>query len=162
MTNAAVKTANAELNLTLTRVFDAPREAVFRAWTDPAQVAKWLGTRDVRLEVTDFDVRVGGAYRFVAHHEDGRAPAMRGIYREIAPPERLSFTWVWEQPNADGPPSIGHETLVTVTFKSLGQRTEMTLRHEKFDNEDFRDGHDKGWTASFDKLAEFLAAARRI
>lgn len=155
MTIAAAKAENAELSVTLKRLFDAPREAVFRAWTEQAQVAKWFGLRDVRLEITEFDARVGGKYRFICRHADGRAPVVRGSYREVTPYDRIAFTWAWEQPNPPG--GVGQETLVTVTFKSVGQRTEVTLHHGDFSDADFRHAHEQGWTVAFERFGEALA-----
>ena len=140
-------------SLVLTRAFDARREAVFRAWTDPAQVARWLGPRTVKADVKTMDPRPGGNYRIAMHRADGGVSTVQGTYREVVPPERLSFTWAWE--DEAGKP--GHETVVTVTFREIGNRTELTLRHELFDTRAARDDHGQGWTASFDTMTEVLA-----
>ena len=153
----------AGFTLTITRVFDAPREAVFQAWIDPAQIARWIGPRSIRAEVKQMDARPGGTYRIFMHgRETGQVNIVRGTYREVVPPERLVFTWGWEDTGADraagGPPPLtGPETVVTLTFRAMGKQTEMTLRHEGFATEQSRDSHNVGWTGSFDKLAEALA-----
>lgn len=151
----AAARADAAPSLTLTRVFDAPREAVFKAWTDPVQVAQWKGPRGVRAEVKQFDARAGGGYRVAMHGTPNGTMVVRGVYREFLPPERLVFTWAWE----DGTETqrTGHESLVTVTLRAVGGRTELTLTHENFESAESRDNHGYGWTGSLDKLTEFLA-----
>ncbi len=145
--------SDADRTLVLSRVFDAPREAVFRAWIDPAQIARWIGPRSVKAEIVAMDARAGGVYRIAMHHEKGGVSTVEGVYREVAVPERLVFTWGWQDDS--GKP--GHETVVAITFKAIGEKTEMTLRHERFENKTRRDSHKQGWTGSFDKLAEILA-----
>lgn len=148
-----------DLAIAITRTFDAPREAVFAAWTDPTQFSRWLGPGDIQAEVVALDPRVGGAYRIVMHRVPGGGhSAVRGTYREVEPPSRLVFTWAWEE-DAETHPA-GHETLVTLTLRALGNRTELTLRHERFDSEKSRDSHNHGWNACFDKLAQYLEPGR--
>jgi uncharacterized protein YndB with AHSA1/START domain len=146
-----------DLALVITRSFDVPRERVFDAWLDAAQIAKWIGPRSVRAETMELSQKVGGCYRIHMRGVDGsNGPVVAGIYREIVRPERLVFTWSWETAHSQGMP--GGETVVTLIFRERGGKTEMTLRHEGFTAKDSRDSHDKGWNGSFDKLAEVLAA----
>src|SRR5579862_776151 len=77
---------------TISRVFDAPRELVWKAWTDPKQMAKWWGPKVMKTPVCEMDVRLGGAYRIVMRAPDGIDYPVKGIFREIKPPERLVFT----------------------------------------------------------------------
>jgi uncharacterized protein YndB with AHSA1/START domain len=146
------------IELTVTRRFDAPPAEVFEAWTDPARIGRWIGPRGVSGEAKQMELRPGGAYAIAMHLPSGPIKTVRGIYREIRAPERLIFTWAWD--GEDGKP--GHETLVTITFRALGQgsgaATEMTFLHQRFAETAARDSHQNGWTGSFDKLAEFLAA----
>lgn len=151
----AAAARKADLTLVVTRTFDAPREAVFKAWTDPAQIARWIGPRSVKAEVKQMDARPGGAYRIAMHGQSGAINIVAGVYREVVPPERLVFTWAWEDDGAAH--KKGHETVITITFKAVGRKTEMTLRHERFDNKASRDSHGQGWAGSFDKLADLLA-----
>jgi uncharacterized protein YndB with AHSA1/START domain len=146
---------DADLSLTLTRILDAPRDAVFRAWVDPAHIARWIGPRSIKAEVDKMDARPGGAYRMVMHGPTGETYTVRGIYRELAPPERLVFSWAWEAETS----RPRHETVVTINFRAVGDKTEMTLRHEWFESKEARDNHDHGWSGSFDKFAEVLAGA---
>src|SRR5437763_5514094 len=99
--------------LTVTRVFDAPREVVFAAWTDAEQAAQWWGPQGFTTISCDMDVRVGGAYRACMRSPEGTIHCRRGIYRELVPPERLVFTFAWEKGGVEG---HGPETVVTVTF----------------------------------------------
>jgi uncharacterized protein YndB with AHSA1/START domain len=148
-----------DLAIAITRTFDAPREAVFAAWTDPAQLTQWLGPGEVRAEVQAREVRTGSAYRIVMHGIPGGGHyVVRGVYREVEPPSRIVFTWAWEEDAATH--RAGHETVVTVTLRALGDRTELTLRHERFDSTQSRDSHDHGWNGCFEKLAQFLKPGR--
>ena len=148
--------SDSELMLVMTRVFEAPAERVFDAWLDPAQIGKWIGPRTVRPEVTGLEAKKGGRYRITMHGPDGTGPTVGGIYRDIARPERLVFTWMWETGHPMG--MAGQETLITLTFRALGRtKTEMTLRHEFLQSLETRDSHRHGWEASFEKLGEMLA-----
>jgi uncharacterized protein YndB with AHSA1/START domain len=145
--------SDAGRSLSMTRRFAAPREAVFAAWTDPAAIARWIGPRSIKAEVKSMVAKPGGTYRIAMHGSDGRIMNVGGVYREVVPPERLVFTWAWE----DDAGKPGHETLVTLTFRANGGATEMTLLHERFDDKATRDHHGEGWKGSFDKLEEVLA-----
>jgi uncharacterized protein YndB with AHSA1/START domain len=155
MANTAARENESAFALVLTRRFEVPREAVFRAWTDAAQMAQWIGPPGIRAEVKAMDPRLGGSYRIAMHGEDsGKTWVVGGVYREVIPPERLVFTWTWEE---DGPAHrAGHEMLVTVILKAKGRGTEMTLRHEQLDSETSRDSHAHGWGGSLDRLSEVL------
>jgi uncharacterized protein YndB with AHSA1/START domain len=141
---------SASTTLIMTRRFDAPPERVFNAWLDPKQLAQWMGPRGVQAEATRLDARVGGGYAITMHTPDKSNPQVNGTYKEITRYTRLVFTWVWT--------GDMQETLVTLTFKAVGKATEMTLEHTGFPNSDRRDRHNDGWTGSFDKLADLLAA----
>lgn len=144
---------SAERELVITRVFDAPRHLVFKAWTEPEHIAHWRGPKGYTTTVIDMDLRPGGAYRYRMRSLDGTDRWLRGVYREIAEPERLVFTYAWE--DEDGRPR--HETLVTVTFEELDGKTRLTLRHSLFESVTARDSHQGGWSSSLERLAEYLA-----
>lgn len=150
MANAAVKSA--DLSLTLTRLIAAPLARVWHAFTDPAEASKWLGPEGWTGTYKSDNMNVGGAYTIEMRHRDGRASTATGTFREIVPMSRLVYTWAWL--GDDGKP--GHETLVTVTFKAVGAKTELTLHHEGFETVDARDSHNGGWTGCFDKLVKFI------
>ncbi len=136
-------------SLRLTRVFAAPRDAVFRAWTEAEQMKRWFCPHvhwGVEVEV---DARAGGAYRIAMHDTDsGPSHVARGTFREVRPPERLVFTWRW----ADDAP----QTLVTVEFRDLGGKTELTLTHEALPTAEQRQMHEHGWTCCLDRLGKVL------
>ncbi len=140
-----------EITLNLKRTFKAPREKVFRAWTDPEELKKWWGPEGYSTPSAEVDLRVGGKYRFgMMKLPDGEIFYLSGTYREVRPPERLVYTWLWE-----GNPERG-ETLVIVEFRDLGTTTEVILTHERFPDEKVRDDHNKGWNGCLDRLAKVL------
>jgi len=141
--------------LTITRTFDAPREVVFAAWTDAKQAAQWWGPRGFTTISCEMDVRVGGAYRACMRSPEGALHCRRGVYREIVRPERIAFTFAWEDASGD----LGHETLVTVTFAEQGAKTLLTLRQATFESVARCDDHRRGWTSCLERFAEYLAAA---
>jgi uncharacterized protein YndB with AHSA1/START domain len=149
--------ANEEQELVLTRVFDAPRELVFNAWTDPKQVAQWWGPRGFTNPVCDLDVRPGGAIRIHMRAPDGTVYPMTGVYNEVVEPERLVFTSA--ALDADGNPMF--EVLTTVIFAEQGGKTKQIMRARVIKTTaqaaPYIAGMEQGWTQSLERLAEFLA-----
>ena len=141
--------------LQITRTFPAPREDVFRAWTDPQAIVKWFAPTDQYVtRVPAFDLREGGAYRIEMRLDD-KVHTVAGVYREIRPPEKLVFTWRWESAPDEGDAG---ETIVTVVLLDLGKRTtELRLTHERFASDAARDEHEKGWTGCLDRLGNFVS-----
>jgi uncharacterized protein YndB with AHSA1/START domain len=146
---------SSEHTLRMSRVFDAPREEVFRAWTDPVELARWWGPGEFTCPQADVDLRPGGAYRLVMQPAEGEAMVLGGTYRDVQPPERLVYTWKWESGWPD--PT---ELVVTVEFRDLGERTEVLLEQEGFANDDGRAANTWGWESGLDKLAAQLESAR--
>jgi uncharacterized protein YndB with AHSA1/START domain len=146
-------TAASERELVVTRVFDAPRRLVFRAWTDPVHAARWWGPAGFTLLSCEMDVRPGGAWRRCMRSPEGSLHWKRGVYREIAEPERLVFTYADE--DADG--RVGHETLVTVSFAEEDGKTRLTLRQAVFDSAEACAAHEGGWTSCLERSARYLA-----
>ena len=140
-------------DLTITRVFDAPRELVFKAWTDAGQGNQWSAPRRFTVAAFENELRPGGTWRLGMRSPEGEELWVGGVYREIVRPERLVMTHAWQ--GLDGTP--GHETLITVTLAANGGRTEMTFRQTGFDSVAERDGHRDGWSECFDRLDEQLA-----
>ena len=149
--NAA--TESAERELLITRVFNAHRSLVFKAWTEPQHLVHWWGPQGFTLPSCTMDLRPGGTYRICMRSPEGVDHWLQGIYREIMEPERLVFTYAFE--DATGKP--GHETLVTVTFAELGEKTKLTVHQAVFESVTVRDAHRGGWTSSLECLAEYLA-----
>jgi uncharacterized protein YndB with AHSA1/START domain len=138
--------------LVLIRVLDAPREQVFRAWTDPGRVAQWWGPQGFVTTWCEMDIRPGGAYRFCMRSPAGTDHWKRGVYREIIAPERVVFTFAWE--DANGRP--GHETLITVELEAVGKRTRLTLRQAVFETVERCEDHRTGWTSCLERFAAWL------
>jgi uncharacterized protein YndB with AHSA1/START domain len=145
-----------ETEVVITRLFDAPRELVFRAWTDPELLAHWPGPKGFTATSDKFDCKPGGVYRTCLHAPDGTDHWVRGTYLEVQPPERLVFTHAWER--GDGQPVP--DTVVTVTFDDMGGQTRMRFHQAVFEGRTSRDGHAGGWNESFDRLETFLEEAR--
>jgi uncharacterized protein YndB with AHSA1/START domain len=142
--------------LRLVRNFDASRERLYAAWTDRDQFAQWFGPQGVDTVYCDLDVRAGGAWRLLGQGGDGQRYAVSGIYREVKPPERLSFTWAWHEKGDHDMPR-GHETTVTLEFKARGAKTEMIMTQTRFADTDSVAAHNRGWTSAFGKLDALLA-----
>jgi uncharacterized protein YndB with AHSA1/START domain len=144
------------LALVITRIFDAPRELVYKAWSEPARMAQWMGPRGFTTTVVKMDARPGGTYRFHMRGPDGADHWQQGVYREIVEPERLVCTYAWA--DAAGNPTRP-ETLLTLTFEDLGGKTKLTLHQAVFESVTARDLHQGGWTSSLERLGEYLATA---
>jgi uncharacterized protein YndB with AHSA1/START domain len=154
MVNDGSTTVSAERKLTIVRVFDAPRDLVFKAWTEPERVQQWMGPGGFACPDFAMEPEVGGEWHTRIKSDDQNLAA-RGRVLAFDPPERLSFTFGWDEP--DGTP--GREMIVTITFAETGGKTEMTFHQEVFDDKADRDGHNDGWSQSFDKLEAYLATA---
>lgn len=150
--------AGAAHELRITRIFEAPRRLVFRAWTDPEQMGRWAAPPGVQRVEGASDTRVGGAYSACMVSPDGQEHRVHGVYREIVEPEKLVMTHGW----LDAQRRPGHMTLVTVTFEELGpKRTRMEFVQTGFDSLASRNGHEGGWNGSFDQLVALLAEEQR-
>lgn len=144
--------------LVIERVFAAPRRLVFRAWTDPEQLARWWGPTGFTAASVTANVTEGGRWRTcIRSAADGVEYWAQGVYREIVEPERLVFTFAWDA--GDGTP--GNETLVTVTFTEEDGKTTMDFRQAGLSSEEDRDSHHSGWSECFDDLTAYLSRARR-
>jgi uncharacterized protein YndB with AHSA1/START domain len=143
-----------ERTLVLTRVFDAPRNVVFSAWTEPERAAHWWGPQGFAILSCRMDVRTGGSWRVQMRSQEGTRHVKSGVYREIVPPERLVFTWAWD--DEQGLP--GHETLVTILLEAEGRRTRLTLHQAVFETMSARDMHRGGWTSCLERFADYLTA----
>jgi uncharacterized protein YndB with AHSA1/START domain len=148
-----------EREVVITRVFDAPREIVFKAWTDPKQMKAWYGPKMFTNTVCELDVRVGGAWRIVMRGPDGAEYPGGGVYREIVKPERLVFTS--EATDKDG--KVILKGLATATFAEEGGKTKLTLRMRATAMVDYAvaylAGMEAGWAQSLERLAEVLGKA---
>jgi uncharacterized protein YndB with AHSA1/START domain len=140
--------------LVITRIFDAPRSLVFKAWTEPEHMVNWFGPRGFTSKVLKNDLRPGGAYRIHMRGPDGDDHWSQGVFREVVPPERLVMVGSWA--DADGKPTRP-ETTLTLLFEDVGGKTRLTLHNAVFESVTARDLHEGGWSTSLDCLAEYLA-----
>src|SRR5271156_371921 len=145
-----------ETKLEIRRMFSAPREKVFEAWTQREKLEKWM-CRDNpanSTRYTAFDVRPGGMNCMEITRAEGPAYHLRVTFREIQPPEKLVFAWAWERFSPTGDKNeVQDETLVTVEFKARGNFTEVFLRHENFATVEQCDRHNSGWNGCLTLLA---------
>lgn len=138
-----------DLTLLLTRVFDAPRGLVYRAWTE--HMNAWAAPAGFTIPESEGDVRPGGAWRTTMRAPNGDEYRLGGVYRELVGDELISFTHVWDE---DGTP--GQETIVTAHFADEGGGTRLTFKQRGFRNIESRDSHAGGWSECFDRLDDFL------
>ncbi len=151
--NSGTATAS-DQELVITRVFDAPRELVWKAWT--VDMAKWSAPRGFTMPVSEGDVRPGGKWRAMMKTAEGKELWLGGEYHEVAPPERLVFSHQWDSDKA----KPGAESVVTVVLVEISGKTEMTFTQTGFTSTESRDGHKDGWTECFDILDELFAAEK--
>ncbi|WP_331236385.1 SRPBCC family protein [Natronorarus salvus] len=149
-----------EYDLTIERTFDAPRDAVWAAWTDPEEVAEWWGPEGFTVPRCEMDVRSGGTYRIDMRAPDGTIYPDEGEFHEVVEPDRLVFT---SRAFEDDDGSYGLEVDNTVTLVERDGRTTLTLEAEVVRATDevrgALSGMEEGWNGSFEKLAESIAAS---
>jgi uncharacterized protein YndB with AHSA1/START domain len=139
--------------LTLTRLFKAPRERVFTAFTSTDSISQWFGCGHVKVISCTADFCVGGSFRIEARGlESEEAFSITGVYREITPPAKVAYTWTYPE----DPDWAGCESLVSVEFKAIGDQTELTLTHTGFPSAESHGNHSVGWGACLDKIDSLL------
>ena len=136
--------------LEITRLFDAPPARVFGAWLNREEWQTWIGPEGMNCEVPLLEPRIGGRYRIIMRLSDGRVSPVAGVFKIIEAPRTIAFTWAWE-----GDPS--RKSLVTITLRAKGDKTELTLRQEGLGSVSNRDDHGKGWNSTLNKLVAYLA-----
>jgi len=157
--------ATAATELVIERVFDAPRELVWNAWTDPELFMRWWGPKGYTCPSCQIDLRVGGTYLNCMRSPEGQDYWSTGVYREIVPLERIVYTDSFADEKGNVVPASHYgmtgdfplEMLVTVTFEDVGGKTKMTMTHAGLPAGEDKEGAQQGWSESFDKLAEVLA-----
>jgi uncharacterized protein YndB with AHSA1/START domain len=127
---------------------------VFQALAESDQLAQWWGPAGFSSPSVDFDPRAGASYRIKMQPPEGEAFHLRGEFREVEPPRRLAFTFIWEEPDPDD-----QETLVTLTLEDLGGSTRLIVDQGLFATEGRLELHRNGWSESFERLRDALAAA---
>jgi uncharacterized protein YndB with AHSA1/START domain len=151
-------TTRGDREIVMTRDFNAPRRLVFDAFTKPELVKQWLlGPPGWSMPVCEIDLKVGGAYRYVWRHADGKEMGMGGVFREIVLHERLVCTELFDEAWYPG------EALTTTTLAEQGGRTTLTTTilyaSQEARNAVLKSGMERGVAASYDRLAELLASA---
>ena len=141
-----------ELTLEMTRALPAVPSAVFAAFSDPDELAKWWGPEGFTVGSLDFDPRVGRTYRIEMQPPEGDPFYLTGEFRDVDPPARLAFTFVYEEPDPDDV-----ETLVELSFRDLGESTQVVFTQGRFKTEARRELHREGWTDSFDRLERLIS-----
>jgi uncharacterized protein YndB with AHSA1/START domain len=142
------------VTLDITRVLPAAPSVVFGAFSDAERLAQWWGPAGFTVPSLDFEPRVGERYRIEMQPPDGEAFYLVGQFQAVDPPTRLAFTFVWEEPDPDDV-----ENLAELSFRDLGDSTEVALAQGPFKTEPRRELHRDGWTDSFDKLERLVAQA---
>jgi uncharacterized protein YndB with AHSA1/START domain len=156
-TKKLVVTTPSDREIQMVRAFDAPRDLVFKAFTDPELIPKWWGPRNTTTVVDTLELRAGGKWRFLNIESDGTEHAFRGEFREIVPPSRIVWTFEYE-------PWAGHVTVETSTFEEQDGKTTVTTV-SVFDSVEDRDGMlnsgmETGAGESYDRLDELLATLK--
>ena len=157
------RSATTEQELVIERVFDAPLELVWKAWTEPEHMMRWWGPKGYTAPACEIDFRVGGKYFNCMRSPEGQDYWSTGVYREIVPLERIVATDSFADEHGNVVPATHYgmtaemplEMLVTVTFEDLGGKTKLTLRHAGLPAE-MRTDAGQGWSESLDKLAQSL------
>ena len=135
------------LTLEFKRVLPAAPPEVFRLFADPDELARWWGPAGFSVPSLDFNPAVGSSYRIEMQPPEGDAFYLTGEFREVDPPTRLSFTFVWEPPDPDDV-----ETVVELSFREADDATEVDFRQGTFKTEERRELHRSGWGDSFEKI----------
>jgi uncharacterized protein YndB with AHSA1/START domain len=143
-----------ESALEIKRLLPAIPGVVFGAFSAPDELAKWWGPEGFSVPSLEFNPSVGRGYRIEMQPPDGDPFYLSGEFREVDPPTRLAFTFEWEEPDPDDV-----ETLVGLSFRDLGESTELVLTQDPFRTEARRELHRNGWTDSFDKLEQLISRA---
>ena len=157
-------TANA---LVIERTFDAPRDLVWRAWSEPDLFMRWWGPRDYSCPACKIDFRVGGSWLACMRSTEGQDIWSTGKYREIVPQERIVCTDNFADADGNVVPATHYgidadfasEMIISVTLEESNGKTRMTLRHTGLPAGEHSEGANEGWNQSLDKLAESLAKA---
>lgn len=153
MAETTFKVDKENLKVVMERTFDAPREKVFKAYTDPEQIPKWWGQASSVTVVDKMDVRVGGLWRFVQKSQDGSEHAFNGEYKEVTPVERLTYTFEYE-------PMAGHVLTETIELQEVDGKTKVISSSAYANIDDLEgmvaSGMESGARESYEQLAELL------
>jgi uncharacterized protein YndB with AHSA1/START domain len=152
MAQATETAMGGKFDLSITRVFDAPRSLVYKAWSTPEHLMRWWGPKDFVMQSARTDFRPGGKWRTCFRSSEGQDYWAAGTYHELVEPERLAFTFAWEEESGNGP-----QMLTRVTLEDLDGKTRLTFHQGTFDTKENRDSHAEGWSECLDRLGAYLA-----
>jgi uncharacterized protein YndB with AHSA1/START domain len=141
------------LTLHLQRLVPAPPPVVFRMHAEPDLFAQWFGPKGFSVQRPEFDVRVGGRYRFWMQPPEGEPFAISGDFREVDPPVRLVYTFLYDDPDPDD-----QQTVVTFALRAVNTSTEVTVEQGPFTTEQRLSLHQQGWSDTVDRLEAVLSA----
>jgi len=147
-----VATRSGGLTLEINRALPAGPSRVFEVFTDRNELARWWGPEGFSAPSLEFDPRVGEGYRIEMQPPEGDAFYLTGEFRVVDPPTRLAYTFRWEDPDPDDV-----ETVVDLSFRDLGESTEVVFTQGLFKTEARRALHRDGWTDGFNKLEALLS-----
>lgn len=142
-------------DLSITRILDAPRGLVFRAWSAPEHLMRWWGPKDFTMQSAEMDFRPGGKWRTCFRSPEGQDHWAEGTYSEIVEPERLAFTFAWQEDDGTSGPKM--QTIVTL--EDLGDRTRLVFKQGVYATAEIRHSHEGGWGECLDRLETYLAQA---
>jgi len=137
--------------LIVKRILEASPERVFDAWMVHEQFQAWIGPEGVTCQVPVFEPRVGGRYKIIMNMSDGSTIPVIGTFKTMDRPKDFSMTWKWESGEDD--------SLVTVSLRDLGGKTELTLRHDGLQTAENCAAHERGWNGTLNKLGRLLTGA---
>src|SRR5215204_5406030 len=150
-------TASDGLVLRLKLIVPARRAAAYRALADAGELAKWWGPRGFTAPSVEFDPRVGGSFRIAMQPPDGDLFYLSGEFREVDPPGRLSYTFRWDPPDPSD-----RQTVVTLSLRDRGERSEVLLTHGGFATAERLALHERGWIESFGRLEQALGEVESV
>jgi len=140
-----------EPRLRLVRRYPVAPEKVWRAWTDPQALSQWFGPGEMNsVTLAELDVREGGRYHIRFQTPDGETHDVSGVYQVVEPNRKLVFSWAWKS-------TPDRVSRVTLLFCAVNGGTELDFLHERFFDRNASDSHERGWTATFEKLDAVLA-----
>ena len=137
------------IQLEMVRTVKASQQKVFEAFTEESMLKQWFAPGEMSVAQAIFEKEVGGRFLVEMRNDAGESHTASGTVKEYIPFDKISYTWKWATPDAN-------ETLVTWTFTSKGEETEVKLLHEKFVKEEHRDHHKEGWNGCLDNFEKFI------
>ena len=147
--DAAVTVEN--FSLTFERVFNAPRQAVYEAWTQKEALTQWFApTKEMSTIMHEMELKVGGQYRVEMLEPDGTSHMTRGEYVVLNPFVQIAFTWLWESDEMEV------DSLVTIDLIEQGDATKMILTHDKLGSQRSVDLHNEGWSGCIEQLGHYI------